>query len=72
MYIITFKGKPIELYRLQEMETLNNVSGCAMTERCSYLCHRSKQGLIYLYLYYFGFTWRERTKGVECSKVSIV
>lgn len=24
------------------------------------------------YIYFFGFTWRERTKGVECQKVQVV
>lgn len=68
MYIITYKGKvvPLEvLYRVEQRQP-HYSENQAVLNGC--LSAQKKQDAIDLYLYYFGFTWRERAGGIDVTK----
>lgn len=71
MYIITFKKKPATLEKLFNVEKTQMSWRIGNEERASLLASKSKSGVVALYIYYFGFTWKERPKGVDFSKVEL-
>lgn len=70
MYTITFKGRPASL------ETIFKAEGRTPTYHLSdfpdqFLAARTKRGVINLFLYHVGFSWKERAKGIEAQKVTV-
>ena len=65
MYVLTYKGKPITARKLAKLEKYYN------TESEMFIASRLKKDVIDKYLYYVGFTWQERTKGIEVTKVRL-
>lgn len=71
MYVICHYQKPVTLERLY---TLNNdeIAGRWRIDERQYdlyLAHKTKKGVIALYLYHFGFTWTERPEGISALKL---
>lgn len=71
MYVITYKGKPATLRQL--CERAENVSPYWLStlNETDYIDGPNPQVTKQKYLAFFGFTWRERTKGIECQKVAV-
>lgn len=62
LWVITYKGFPATLEKLYEVEGTRILDD----EKSSFLAANSKRSTIGRYIYHFGFTWKERPKGVEC------
>lgn len=69
MYAITYKNKPAKLIKLHD---LNNEIVNDHNEDNYFLVASTKKGAVQAYLYYFGFSWRERPKGIDCRKVAVL
>lgn len=69
MYIITYKGKPATLEKIYEAERDAVPFHTGTTERESYLAAPSAAKAKALFIYYIGFTWPERAKGIEVARV---
>lgn len=69
MWVITIKNKPAPLDKIKKAE--KKTSGWSEDDDC-YISAPTKKAAIELYLYHFGFTWRERAKGVDCKRVTVV
>jgi hypothetical protein len=74
MYVITYKGKPATLDKMHNLEIIKGASAynMDMRQRDSYLAAPTKQKAIDLYLYHFGYTWKERTAGIHVALVTTV
>lgn len=71
MYAITFKGKVATLGQIYQAEAKHphySIS-CAELETC--IVSRLKSDAIAMFLHHIGFTWKERTKGIEVQKVEV-
>jgi len=69
MFIITFKGRPATLETVYEAERGAVPFHTGTTERESYLAAPSAAKAKALFIYYIGFTWGERAKGIEVARV---
>ncbi len=68
MWVITYKGKPTTL------EKLYSLDGDYLHDHYKdyqYIAAPTKAAAIDMFIFYRGFTWKERFKGVECQKVSV-
>ncbi len=66
MYVITYKGKPVTLLKLYKLEK-KSLRDWPIANH--YIATSFKYESIDLYLHHFGFTWKERTKGIEVEKL---
>ena len=65
MYAITYKGKPATQRYLHLLEKKT----CSVINEDQYIAAPTKQRAVEMYLYYFGFTWKERPRGIECQRM---
>ena len=71
MYAITFKGRPAtmeQIYKAEDKIPTYHLSDFPD----QYLVARTKRGVINLFLYHIGFTWKERAKGIDAQKVGVI
>lgn len=74
MYCITFEGKPATLEALYAAENAYNGAGyrsMGESELNACLTSTSRQGVIELYIHYFGFTWKERANRVDVTRLEL-
>ena len=71
MWVITYKGKPATIEQLCKVEKITP-NWLNATNEDSLIADIRKAGAIHSYLYFFGFTWRERVKGIECQKCGVM
>ena len=70
LYCVTYKGKPVSVDRLRKLNGhkedfyYRNMSPNAIVE-CS------RKYAIAAYIHIFGFTWKERPKGVEIEPLTV-
>jgi hypothetical protein len=67
IWVLTRNGKPITLGKLEELEKRN--WKLDEMEPGSFLCGPSQGWVISAYLHYVGFTWAERPKGIEATRL---
>jgi hypothetical protein len=67
IHVITYKGKPVTLDKLQDLEQIK-YRNLGKAERKSFIASGSRKATIELFLASLGYTWAERTKGIECEK----
>ena len=74
MYVITYKGKPATIAKLAMIDNHTSFNAYSFNayRGTELICSTTKKEAIEVYLYNFGFTWRERLKGVECQKAQVV
>lgn len=67
MWVITYKGKPARIGTLMKQEQ------CAfnLLDDMMYLAGPSRKDVVGAYIGLFGFTWRERAKGVDVMRVEV-
>lgn len=70
MWIITYKGTPASFSVLCEAES-RELTHLEPSEREALIASMSRHGAIATYLHHFGFSWRERPKGVAAEKVAL-
>ena len=68
-YIITFNGRPVTLARLYALE--RHTDNLEPHERDVLIAHRHISQCRATYLHHFGFTWAERTRGVEVTEFEV-
>lgn len=66
MYAICLNEKPATLEKLYKHEDRHIHDH---NEDKLYLCAPTEKAAKDLYLHHFGFTWKERARGVECYRV---
>jgi len=77
MRILTFKGRPVTLGRLYEIEAraakvVNRASTHLGDEEGGmYVSAPTARACKGVYLHHFGFTWAERVSGVEVSTFEV-
>lgn len=70
MWVITVKGKPATLGKInQEERKSHNARDLDYQEVDTYLTGKTKGAAVELYLFNYGFTWRERPKTVDVKKI---
>lgn len=74
MWVITYKNKPFTTYELYELEPMSSpyvIGRMDDEEREAYMTNKTKKGCIALYIYHFGYTWKERVTRVDVRKVKL-
>lgn len=66
MWVITYKGKPATIEKIYDVE--RDMQGVERQERGTYIAASTKRQTIEMFLYHIGFTWAERTKGIDVKK----
>lgn len=68
MYIITYKDRPVTIEKLYSIDgDYNNDHD----RDNMFITGKTKKATIETFLYYRGWTWKERTKHVDVKKVRI-
>lgn len=67
LYILTYKGKPITLERLHKLENHRYTNDCQDRGK-RYMSASTKSCIVKAYLRLFGWTWPQRTPGIQVSK----
>lgn len=65
MWVVTYKEKILTVEKLCKKFRIKNYSSV------SFLTGETKAEAIESYLRHFGFTWKERDKGIEAQKVTV-
>jgi hypothetical protein len=73
MYVITYKNKPATLEKLNDKEwsLTGHVLDFGDVDNRSYIAAPTKKEAVEVFLYHFGFTWKERAHGIECQKAQV-
>jgi len=72
MYFLAYRGKPITLKRLYQKEhKTDSAAFHALSERelGMFIVGPRRKIVVDFYLYHMGFTWKERTIGIETLNV---
>ena len=70
MWYVTYKNKPATLEKICNVEGRSDITErMEQSQRDKVPAYRTRSGAISLYLYYIGFTWKERAKGIEVAKL---
>lgn len=72
MYVITFKGRPATIRKLHEVEGKQPNFMHGGDELDVYISATSKARAKAVFIYWFGFTWKERAKGIDVLAVKVV
>lgn len=67
MWVITYKGKAATIDKLCKVNFGAHPDRYIFDEE-DYLARSTKAKTKELFLYYFGFTWKERAKGIDVEK----
>jgi hypothetical protein len=72
MYYLAYRGSPLTLKRLYEKEHKTGSAAfhaLGEREKGMYIVAPSRKAVVDFYLYHMGFTWKERTIGIETMAV---
>lgn len=72
MYVIAFKGMPVTVRKMHEIEGIQPNYKSLDSELAGYLAAPSAAKARQAYLSWFGFTWKERAKGIDVLAVKVV
>lgn len=71
MYVICYKEVPADLSTLHRIEKKLFQDDCSKKGN-RIIANRTKQGAIKHFLYYFGYTWKERNPDIECVRADLI
>lgn len=69
IYAITHRGRVSRMGTLCKLEKRNDLISRLGSNEAQPLIATTRKKAIEKYIYYFGFTWKERTKGVDVVKL---
>lgn len=72
MYIVTFRNAPATIEKLYKVENKTPHWQNPQDVLNGFIVARTPAKAKEQYVYWFGFTWEERPKGVELNKIEIM